>query len=266
MRSQSVQTTWLPLVRSVRQVEDVAEQLAGGTSVPSRAWGLAVLVGVVLAIRFRSRVAPGLVGPLALMAAVPPAILVALGGVMPLFAARYLVFDLPPLAVLAALGWAAARPFVVFLYGVAMSGVAVAVTVGWIRGATLPDDPQAAAAFMAIHDAPGDVIVYSPVWARTETHYFLERRDDVAARDVGLRPGTVESDVPSLYLPEIGAGQVRSALLDARRVWVVGFPGSTWRPAPNVSADVYATLPGSGRILLERWFGDLRVQLVERAP
>jgi hypothetical protein len=94
-------------------------------------------------------------------------------------------------------------------------------------------------------------------------HYFLERRDDVVATDVALRPDTVEADVGSLYLPEADAAEIRSALLGARRIWVVGFPGNPWRPTPDTSAEVYAALHRPGTVVLDRWFGDLDVRLVE---
>jgi mannosyltransferase len=261
MRAQSVQTAWLPLVRSAGQVGEVAEQLAGGTSLAARAWAVAVVVGVVLALVLRPREAP--VGPLAVMVALPPVVLIAVGAVTPILSSRYLVFVLPPLAVLAGLGWAAVARRVLVPAAVAMSAVAVAVTVGWFHGATSPDDPEAAAAYLAAHDAPGDAIVFSPVWARTEMHYFLERRDDVVAADVALRPDTVEADVGSLYLPEADAAEIRSALLGARRIWVVGFPGNPWRPTPDTSAEVYAALHRPGTVVLDRWFGDLDVRLVE---
>jgi mannosyltransferase len=261
MRAQSVQTSWLPLVRSGGQVWEAVEQLTGGTSVGARAWAVVVGLGVVLAFLRRTRDAP--VGPLALMVAVPPVLLVAAGVAIPTLSARYLVFVLPPLALLAALGWAAVPRALLVPAAAAVSVVAVAAGVGWFRGATLPDDPEAAAAFLATHDAPGDVVVYSPVWARTELRYFLERRDDVAARDVALRPDTDDADVPSLYLPETGTREIRSALLGARRIWVVGFPGNPWRPTANTSADVYAGLPEPRQVLLERSFGELQVQLVE---
>jgi mannosyltransferase len=261
LRAQSVQTTWLPLVRSAGQVREVAEQLAGGTSVAARAWAVAVVLGVVLAFVVRPRAAP--VGPLALMVAVPPVVLIALGTATPILTSRYLVFVLPPLALLAALGWAAVGRAVVVPAAAAMSVVAVAVTVGWFRAGTFPDDPEAAAEYLATHDAPGDVVVFSPVWARTEMHYYLDRRDDVAARDVAVRPDTVEAEVPSLYLPEAGAAEIRQALLGARRIWVVGFPGDPWRPTPNTSAEVYAALHRPRSVVLDRWFGDLNVQLVD---
>jgi len=261
VRAQSVQTAWLPLVRSAAQVGQVAEQFAGGTSVAARAWAVLVVGGVVLAFVVRPRGAP--VGPLAVLVALPPAVLIAAGTVVPLLSARYLVFVLPPLALLAALGWAALGRAVLVPATVALSVVAAAATVGWLRDGAFPDDPEAAAAYLAAHDAPGDAVVFAPVWARTELHYFLQRRDDVVARDVGLRPGTVEAAVPSLYLPEAGAAEIREALRRARRVWVVGFPGNPWRPTPDTSAEVYASLPQPRSVVLDRWFGDLHVQLVE---
>lgn len=117
---------------------------------------------------------------------------------------------------------------------------------------------------LATQDEPGDALLYAPSWARPGMKYWLDRTSGSSPEDVAVRPGTVEASTGHLFLPERSTSELRQALRGRARVWVVGYPGQTWRPAANTSGDVAADLERTWTMVERRSFGQIELQLLTR--
>ncbi|MFJ6565812.1 glycosyltransferase family 39 protein [Streptomyces sp. NPDC091292] len=178
---------------------------------------------------------PTLVAVAAPLLVVPPATLLSISQVWPLYDARYVLFSLAGAPLLAAAGAerlaGAVRGFrppgqvphraAGALLGAAVVGLAFWWQVPLLRADRLaaerPDDPAAVAAMAAGALRAGDAVLYVPsIGRRTELAYpdgFL------GTRDLALRSGAAASG--TLYGREVGPAELRRRMAPLTRVWVL---------------------------------------------
>ncbi len=169
--------------------------------------------------------------------AVPPVLLLAVSFIHPYYVERYVLFCLPALAVLVAAGlvWLVTltgralagrglRPRLAVLAAVPSGILALLIVAlligpqGEIRTAgNRPDNLAAAAAVLAGHERPGDVVLYLP--RGTSVLAMAYPRPFRHVRDIGLGTSPVASGtLRGLAAP---AGTIASRLAHVRRVWSV---------------------------------------------
>ncbi|MFE0327529.1 glycosyltransferase family 39 protein [Streptomyces sp. NPDC003753] len=246
-RGQAEQVAWLT-APDARSVQGLVEQFFG----PSRrvlvpCLGLAVLGALAPLPRGVSLV--GVAGPLLV---VPPAVLMAVSQLRPLYYDRYVLYSLAGVPLLAAAGADRAAGLVrrlrlggwahvdrrLYGDGVALLGVVSVCCVFLVqlpllrddrRAAHRPDDLGAVSAAVARRVRSGDPVLFLP---------SLERRSALAypagfrgVRDVALGAPAAESG--TLYGREVGPEELRRRLEALRYVWVVTEPyalDSSWTP------------------------------------
>jgi mannosyltransferase len=200
----------------------------------------------------------------ALVSLVGPTLLIWLvSQAKPLFVPRFLIWVLAPFILLLVLGFERLPGPRALAIGTAILLVAswVITDGGYIRDIK-SEDPRSATAFVQRRAAVGDVILFEPSWARVVyQHYLVNGRNSPA--DVALAPHGSLEDVGDIVARERSAGDVRSAVEQASRVWVVSYPTSNWSLAPEIARKVL-----SGEDAAHRWtrleqkrFGDLEVTL-----
>lgn len=253
---QHVMTSWIPLTAPGPLASQIHELFGDDTVLSAAAlvtW-LALLAWTVRGGR-----------PLEvlLLGVVPAAALVALGVFLHVLGGRYALYVLLTTAL--ALGLALAdRQRLPVVVPVVLVLLAVA-SLGW--EATLSfrqEDLPAAAAWLAAHDRPGDVLLFAPDHSRAGFLQAEDRTSGLDAADVALLPVADRRTVGSFYLPERSASEIRDAVAGAERVWVLGYPGDDWRPTPNPSGDVAASTLKSWPVVSDRAFGQFHVRLLVR--
>ncbi len=196
----------------------------------------------------------------------PPAVLLAISLVHPVYVERYVVFCLPALSLLAAAGlvWLtklagqaieqrgragrAARLLAV-LPAVLLAAIVVAASIGPQRAIRLPsaraDNLRAVAAVLAAHERPGDAILYLPRDTALVGLAYPAPFDRL--RDVGIG----ESPVASATLRGLPAAPrvVAARLLAVSRVWAVQWA----HPLPSPGPVRTGLLTAAGLRLVRRW-------------
>ena len=255
---QSVMTRWIPYT-SPTSLKDEAFELFGSTGALSTVAAV-LCVGLVLA---------GLRLPPArwvvLLGAVPTAVIVVAGVRVHLLGARYVLYLLLVLALAAGLGLAAVRSRPAQAAIAVVLGLTVlASAVHFARRDYGQEDLRAAAAYLSGHDLAGDALLYDPDWARPGMAYWLAKTDGPKPDDLAVRPGTVPAETGNLFLPETSTAELERALNARTRVWVVGYPGQTWRPTRNTSGDVATALAKTWMPRQHVSFGQIELRLLER--
>ena len=187
--------------------------------------------------------------------------------VEPLFLSRYAIGSVPALAILVALGTArvADRSRAA---GVAV--VALIVALAALARVDLADerkeDLRAAARDIAAAARPGDGIAYAPAFARVGVSWYLRSVVDRATpRDFALAPGGSPEQVGDLYARELPPERVAAELRRHQRVWLAGYPGSTWHPTPEpVLAAGLPVLRAEYRLARSHAHRGITVHLYER--
>jgi 4-amino-4-deoxy-L-arabinose transferase-like glycosyltransferase len=188
----------------------------------------------------------------------------------PFFLATYLIGILPALAILTGVGITAmARRSVVL--AVAAAGTLVALSlveiVQYHRAPYKGDDLRAAAEMVVERAERGDAIGYAPAWSRIGFRYYLEagRGAEKLPDDIALSPGGLPEEVGDLWARELDPATVSRRLAEHRRVWIVGYPGSTWHPTPEpILGAEQSVLARDYRRVSSRTFGEITVSLYER--
>jgi mannosyltransferase len=200
----------------------------------------------------------------------PPLALAVLSVAKPLFTPNYLVGVLPAVPLL--VGMVATRPAPPLLHRVALPAAVLAVAltvVAQVRHdhpTAKGEDLRAAARFVAARAQPGDGLAYGPAFARPGfTFYFARANPAAQPADLDLEPGRGPLEVGDLFGQEDTNATVAANLQRTRRVWLIGYPVSSWHPTPE---PVLAVAP---RILHARFtnvttrrFGDFQVALWQR--
>ena len=198
----------------------------------------------------------------------PPLALAIVSVAKPLFTPNYLVGVLPAVALL--VGMVATRPSPVQRYALPVAVLAVALTVvAQVRHdhpSASHEDLRAAAGFVAARTQPGDGLAYGPAFARPGFSFYFDRaRTAARPTDLDLKPGRGPLQVGDLFGQEDTPEHVTANLRGARRVWLVGYPVSSWHPTPEPVLDV------APKILHEQFtrvttrrFGEFQVALWQR--
>jgi mannosyltransferase len=178
----------------------------------------------------------------------PPAVLLAVSEVMPVYNARYITFCLPAVTLLVGSGIAALRqPVRIIAFGVvlvlaASAQVAIRVPVNGVL---------VASAFLKAHERPGDAIVYPypmiPPWSTAYPEGFAALRDLSLAHTSAVEGTLYGKPVPQAVL----AQRER----DVSRIWVV-----ETKPATHTAYIV----PAFHRTHVWRLSGGLKVWLYTR--
>jgi mannosyltransferase len=211
------------------------------------------LLGCVAANGIRHRGSITLVGISLPWLVLPPVVLIAVSLIHPVYVERYVLFCLPPLALLTSAGlvWLATvtrralsgrhvGPRLAAVLAVVPSAVLALVVAGVVIGpqgeirqvTARADDLRAVASLIARHERPGDAILYLPRDAElVGVAYPAPFR---RLRDIGQ----AESPVASATLRGLPASprMVAARLATVRRVWIVQWAHplspSTAAPAP----------------------------------
>lgn len=196
----------------------------------------------------------------------PPVALAILSVAKPLFTPNYLVGVLPAVALL--VGMVATRtPPPLGRVALPLAVLAVALTVVAQVRHDHPtgkgEDLRGAARFVAARAQPGDGLAYGPAFARPGFRFYFDRaRPAAQPADLDLKPGRGPLQVGDLFGQEDTPAHVAANLRRARRVWLVGYPVSSWHPTPEPVLDL------APRILHEQFtrvttrrFGEFQVAL-----
>jgi hypothetical protein len=253
--TQSVMTSWIPHTAPVPLAEYVHE-LFGSTGVLS---GIALVAWAAVAVVAR----PGPdTRPLLLLAAGPVVVLALAGVVAHVLGGRYVLHAL--LVVALVLGVAAAsRPVAASrLLLAALLLLSLDNVVHQARTDFVQEDLPSAAAYLVAHDQPSDALLYSPDHARAAFLPEIETADPgVASQDLSADSTTDRRRLGSFYLPERSAAEIRTALKQHPRVWVIGYKDDEWRPTPNTGGDIATHDLAGWTLQSTETFGQIRLQL-----
>jgi mannosyltransferase len=211
------------------QPPDARQLLAAG--------GLFAVFGLLASValrRGRGGAAPPGPRALTLVAApwlmLPPAILIVVSEISPMWQDRYLLFCLPALALLV-VGAAARLParLAAAALGLAVAGALAAQPLAR-PGTGGTDDLRAVSAMLARNARPGDAVVFQNRGRRLmKAAYpagFAHLRDIALAAPAGsgLGRGWFGFDAASLYGQDVSQTVLHQRLEDIRRLWAVRYP------------------------------------------
>lgn len=264
----SGQTSWIPAI-TLHAVAGFGK-LAAGSRPLELLEGLLFVgaaIGVLASLRAGGRsIDAWRRGFVLLWVAVPPLALAATSIVKPLFQPVYLTGIVPGLALM--VGMIAAVPNVrrVALPAAGLVALlALATEIDRPHPTPVTEDLRGAATFVATHTQPGDGIAYAPAFARPGLAFYLAGTttpDGAAPADVDQLPGRTPEAVGDLFGEEAPPARVADNLRAADRVWLVGYPRSTWHPTPEpVLAVAPPILRSDFTRIAHRRFGELDVQL-----
>ncbi|MEU6430161.1 glycosyltransferase family 39 protein [Microbispora sp. NPDC046973] len=192
---------------------------------------------------------PGIAAFAAPLAFLPPALLLAVSQIHPLYQDRYVLFSMAGLTM--ALGAGLARAVRLLPRTGRVRAAAALALPALLLGASLPaqaavrridsrpDDPAAVARIIASGRRPGDVVLFLPSIRRLVAEAYPA--SFLGVRDAALRAGGAASG--TLAGRELPAGEIAASLGAAPRVWVVSRP----HPAP---ADLSSPRDSAKRLLL----------------
>lgn len=194
----------------------------------------------------------------------PPVILLAGSQIKPAYSPRYVVFCLPALAILVAAGMSG---LVRVLAGTPLGRVGAWAAAGMVsvvlavllispqhairQTAARPDNLRGAAAIVAAHEQPGDVVFYIPgsdmrVLGTGYPAAFLKLRDLALAEAPGPSGTLAGKEVSDPAL-------LASRFTDVKRVWVVTGNNTYKFPVPSTAIDKKKMALLSGMHILHRW-------------
>ncbi|XVQ85128.1 hypothetical protein ACQP2K_41030 [Microbispora siamensis] len=207
---------------------------------------------------------PGIAAFAVPLALLPPALLLAVSQIHPLYQDRYVLFSMAGLAMALGAGLArAVRLLPEAAPGWVRAAAAVALP-ALLLGASLPaqaavrridsrpDDPAAVARIIGPERRPGDAVLFLPSIRRLVAEAYPASFRGV--RDAALRAGGAASG--TLAGRELPAGEIAASLGAAPRVWVVSRP----YPAP---ADLSSSRDSAKlRVLRERYRRERTVRVL----
>ena len=260
---QREQIAWLAKP-DIKTLTNLTSDMAGSKALVAPMVLLA-LGGLFAGILDRRRLSPAAIALPWLI--VPPAILLAVSLVKPVYSQRYVEFCLPALAILVAAGLVglarliAATPLgrTDVLAWVPSAIILVVLAVLLIapqrairQSSARPDNLRLAAAIVAANERPGDVVFYLPndmyVLGTGYPTPFLK------LRNIGLGESPVASG--TLTGAEVSSpAELASRFTDVTRVWVVTGASNYKFPVPSTAVDKekMALIAGAGMHLVHRW-------------
>jgi len=203
---------------------------------------------------------------------VPPAVLIAVSLVKPVYNMRYVEYCLPALAILIAAGLVglarlvmelltgstALRPAVVVRAGAGVAAVVLVIVAALLvspqhairQSAARPDNLRLASQIVAANERPGDIVFYIPVDMHVlGTGYpapFLKLRDIALAKSP-IQSGTLTGQELS------SPAELASRFTDVSRVWVVTGNSTYKFPVPATPVDKEKLKLLAGMHILHRW-------------
>ena len=237
--AQRAALAWMTRAPNIHNASLSLTRFWAGSHLVWPVFGLAafgVAAGVIASRRARAPLTPSVVAlPWLLL---PPAILLAVSLVNPLYDGRYVEFCLPALAILVAWGltwltrviavplrraglaWLGWLPSAVVMGLLAFLLVAAAAT---SRLATSrPDNLASDSQIVAGLARPGDIVFFIPMSYRPIEDEFPAQWAKV--RDIALADSPVASD--TLYGTDVSAAELLKRYTDATRVWVYSAPSN----------------------------------------
>jgi len=270
------QINWLTRP-DVKTIEQLAANFAGSRDLvlPVALLALAGLAASWLADRWRPLNPAAIALP---WLVVPPAVLIAVSYVKPVYLERYVEFCLPALALLAGAGivglirLAAGSPpgrrlrwlpgATAVLIAAALAAMLAGPQAAIRQTAARSDDLRLASAIVAAHERPGDVVFYIPVNMRVlGTGYpapFLRLRDIALAASPIASARLTGTEITSPAL-------LKSRFTDVRRVWVVTGNSDDTFPVPSTRVDKEKMALLAGMRIIHRWMaGEVMLTLYGR--
>jgi mannosyltransferase len=233
-----------------------------------------VLAGLI-ADRSRRPFTPGVVAfPWMVM---PPAVLIGVSLIHPVYDERYVEYCLPALAILVAWGiaWIARLAAVTPMSGAGIGWLSSAVVMLGLASLLIapqkairldsarPENLEEASAIIASHEQPGDIIFYIPITGRIASMAYPGPFTHL--RDIALAKSPVAS--ATLYGTDVSASVLRSRFVDVTRVWVVTGINNYQFPKPTTPVDKEELSLISGMYQIGSWpDGDTLFRLYESPP
>lgn len=214
---------------------------------------IAVVVFTVGALRTRGRGTASKIVVLDVI--VPIGTILALSFAVPFFSWRYII-PVAPAATIVAMRALPGR--LVASLGLAAAGAVTGVS-GIVDPAPYRVEDLRAGVDTVVHGAsPSDGLMFVPSFAQVGVQYYLQQTGD------GVLPETLVPPVrdPHVVFPVPPDQEaLRADFASHRRIWVVGYPGDTWRPSgADPTPALLDELRRTRRLGLQTRFGDLVVQ------
>jgi mannosyltransferase len=238
----------------------------------------ALAVGGVLAGLIADRSRPFTPGVVAFpWMVVPPAILIGVSLIHPMYDERYVEYCLPALAILVAWGiaWIARLAAATPLSGAGIAWLPSAVVaVGLVvllippqkairLDSARPENLRRASEIIAAHEQPGDIIFYIPITGRIASMAYPG--PFTRLRDIALAKSPLAS--ATLYGTDVSAPVLRSRFVDVTRVWVVTGVNNYQFPKPTTPVDKEELSLISGMYQIGSWQdGDTLFRLYNNSP
>ncbi|GAA3165050.1 hypothetical protein GCM10010466_64910 [Planomonospora alba] len=187
-------------------------------------WPLALLMGAVVAtgsvLARREQAQASMLLPLVVpWLVLPPAALLLLSQVHPLYSARYVSMSLPALALLVAAGMTRFPPSIRLVSLLTVAVLAVPAHVSQRQPDRRPDHLREAATILSRHASPGDVIVYLPTNRRAVAGAYPDGFRQL--RDVTMLVSPAQAG--NLGGVEVDPGEIRRRLKEksVARAWLL---------------------------------------------
>ncbi len=225
--------------------------------------------------RSRRPLTPGIIAfPWMVM---PPALLIGVSQIHPIYDERYVEFCLPALAILVAWGiaWLArlaaatplARTGLVWLPSATVVLGLIALLVQpdkQIRlNNTRPDNLEAASALVAEHARPGDIIFYIPISGRVAGLAYPGPFKEL--RDIALDQSPLAS--ATIYGTNVSPAVLKSRFVNVTRVWTISGTGDYEYSGQATAADKEEVSLISGMHEIDHWWdGDTVLRLYAKGP
>ena len=169
---------------------------------------------------------------------VPPAVLLGVSLLHPYYQLRYVLICLPAAALLAGMGLARLRKWVMVVVIVVMVSLAVPAHLDWRKETSRPDNLRGAARILRKH--PGDALVFGvTAYRRVAAAYprFFGRMNDIALAVPAGKAGNLTGT-------EVAPEELRRRVLAVRQVWLIDPvmpPGVRPTPADRAKRSLFGS-------------------------
>jgi mannosyltransferase len=207
----------------------------------------------------------------------PPALLIAVSQIHPIYDVRYVEFCLPALAILVAWGIAwlarltAASPLgrmgLTWLPSTVVVLALLALLVAPDKQIRLnyarPDNLAAASKIVATHAKPGDIIFYIPISGRVVALAYPGAFRNL--RDIGLAQSPLAS--ATIYGTDVSPAVLKSRFINVTRVWTISGTGDYEYSGQATPTDKEQVKLISGMHEIDHWWdGDTVLRLYATGP
>jgi mannosyltransferase len=208
---------------------------------------------------------------------IPPALLIAVSQIHPIYDVRYVEFCLPPLAILVAWGiaWLARLTAVSPLGRMGLTWLPSTVVVLALLALLVapdkqirlnyarPDNLGAASKIVATHAKPGDIIFYIPISGRVVALAYPGPFKDL--RDIALDQSPLAS--ATIYGTDVSPAVLKSRFVNVTRVWTISGTGDYEYSGQATPTDKEQVKLISGMHEIDHWWdGDTVLRLYATGP